>query len=199
MINRTLWSVNPPSGWSTREFNATPRMQKPKRAKRHRKLEDNFHAKRPIEKKIIYVNETWGTTTVKVVLYEATAPCTVSSISWQQHFYHESILFELVQAGWAVGIRRSTTAGIGNISFIDQTDFMDSTEKFVMAHGLVATCWSTALPAEGASQAPSLVNVVGKSKASRKMQKGDKLEFAFACDTANGIIFGGVFQFFIKF
>ncbi len=145
--------------------------------------------KRPIDKNIISINQTLGTTQVQTTLKTITFPATIVGIRWELAFVNTSTADNNTVSWAIIVIRQGNTANTMSIS--NGGDFY-TPEKEVLAYGVVS------LADNSAGDGPRLVNASGQTKTMRRMMGGDILAFVQLSTLAASGTAKGAIQFFLK-
>jgi len=134
--------------------------------------------KRPIDKQLISINNTWPTAQSDLAMYTATFPCTVTGLRWE--IVLGSNAGAPVSIKWVIARTKDGLAA-GTIG----TNPFFTPEVEVMAAGVATVA------------AGQNMTMADSTKTMRKLQNGDKLHFSYIA-TATNIVGSVLIQFFVK-
>lgn len=145
--------------------------------------------RRPIDKQLKKVTMTAGTSQVAITLYTCTYPGTLVGLRWYLSMVN-STAAAITNNQWAIVIVRDGLQASA-MSFTDGSD-MYTPEANVLAYG------GSYLMENTGGAGPSMVKDQGSTKAMRKLQAGDLIQFIALSDVVSGAAISGTIQFFIK-
>lgn len=146
-------------------------------------------AKRPIDKKLISVEQTLSSQgQTQTDLYTTTFPGTIVGLRWDVSVAHNSQSATVFT--WAIVVipdgNTSSNLGQGNGVTIY------APEQHVLAYG------NAELLGQTDAAGPGMVRDMGSTKTMRKMKAGDVLAFIAVCDAPNAAVLKAAVQFFVK-
>ncbi len=145
---------------------------------------------RPIDKRLVSLNQQVGSTQVNLTLFTATFPGTLTGLRWSMsHHVDQAVAASDTCLYWCIYVLRegfnTQTISIGNNSPTM------TPEENVMAFGVYAGSILTAVGWVGSESDR------GSTKSMRKLQGGDRLMFA-AVTVGEAIDECGIIQFFLR-
>jgi len=145
--------------------------------------------RRPIDKKLIFVNQSVTNSVATTTLHTTTFPGTVTGLRWSLSALN-SLTTASPQVAWAIVVVHDGDSA-NTPSLTNAADFY-TPEQDVLAFGHAYLADTDA----GAGNVQS--HWEGNTKTMRKLRAGDLLQFITISGTANSASLDGVVQFFIK-
>lgn len=144
-------------------------------------------ARRPIDKLIINVAKSVGTTQLSTTLLTATFPCTVTGLRWQ--FVVAAPTTGTARLRWVI-VRVKQSVVASTMASSDASSLYDP-EQEVIAWGV------TQVADLDAGTGPAIQIMMGDTKSMRKLMGGDTIQ-VLCVSTAAATAFNGIVQFFCK-
>ncbi len=147
-------------------------------------------ASRPIDKKLVYIQQTLSSAAqTSTTLLTATFPCTVVGLRWNFSAVHALATGDGYGAWAIVIVRDGVTAS--TMSQSNAADFY-TPEQDVLAFGVFQ------LRDSDVGSGPSIYDISGSTKTMRKLMGGDTLQLLGISGTVNAQSIRGVVQYFCK-
>lgn len=144
--------------------------------------------KRPIDKSLVVINKTVGTSQLETTLETATFPCTITGLRWDL-MSHSTLTTGNVVINWAIIIVKDGNSA--NTMATSDASSLYQPEQNVLAYGCGI------FPDADAGQGPIGRTWTGNTKTMRKLMAGDKLALIALATGASAPLYGAV-QFFCK-
>lgn len=142
---------------------------------------------RPIDKSIVNVVKTLGTTQLATVLITATFPCTITGLRWEVNATAPTAGSATVR--WAI-VRVKDGVVVSVMAFSDASSLYDP-EQEVITWGLLKAADLDA------GTGPAIALSKGDTKSMRKLAGGDTIQM-ICVSTVAGTPFNAIVQFFCK-
>ncbi len=146
-------------------------------------------SRRPTDKELIYVSQTFTSSNTSTTLKTTTFPYTIVGLRWNMSAIHTFSTGNSI-VNWIIVVVHDGNSA-NTISQSNGAD-MYTPEQDVMAFGTLTLMDADA--GFGSTTKP----IMGSTKTMRKLKQGDLLQFITLCNNANAGTINGVVQFFCK-